>query len=159
MENFANSRRFGQSGTGTGTAAFVPPVILPQTDVNGPAAGSGNFTGGFTRVDLATLSAAKVTMPQKYGETILVNNVLGLSLNLLVLQQPATTRVFLLIQNNHATADLWVNYGQPAALNQGEKIVAGGNILLDAFVPQDEVNLFSVAAVPFAVHYANKALT
>jgi len=148
MENFAKSREYGTQ------AAFVPPYLPPQPG-SSQSTGAGN---NFRQTNTDDLPKAQITEPQRYGETILTNPVTLVAANAVVLQQPATTRVFLMIQNLDAAADMWINFGANAAVNRGFKLGPGGIAFYDSFVPQDEINVFSVAAVTYALHYANKAL-
>lgn len=151
MENFfRRSRAYGN------TAAFVPPLVLPQEGSN-PTQGTGGFGSGYTG-DPGSLPAARITEPQKYSETVISTVLSAAALNSVVLQQPATTRVFLCVQNLDAAVDLWLNFGAVAAVNRGIKVLPGGSVFYDAFVPQDEINMFTASSIRYTLHYANKAL-
>jgi len=151
MQQFAKTRQYGDS------AAFVPPLILPQPGSSEPGGSGTNYQ---PVGDVNSLPAARVTEPQRYGETVLINSTSAIAAanGGLILNQPATVRVLLMIQNNDTVNDLWVNFGATAAVNKGLRLAAGGVAFYDAFVPQDEINVFGAISVPFALHYANKAL-
>jgi hypothetical protein len=53
------------------------------------------------------------------------------------------TRNYLIIQNHHATADLWVNFSQPAVLGQPSiRIPAGADLVLeDSFVTPESISI------------------
>ena len=148
MDSFRTTRGYGNS------AAFVPPFVPPQVGSSTNTGSGNNYQSSHTD----DYPKAQVTEPQKYGETVLSNLVSAVGLNATVLQYPATVRVFLVVQNQDAVNDVWINFGNVAAINRGIKIAAGGSAFYDAFVPQDDLNLFCVAAANFALHYANKAL-
>lgn len=54
-------------------------------------------------------------------------------------------RNYLLIQNQHATADLWVDFGQAAVTSQPSVRIPAGAVLVfeDSFIPTDGIWLNS----------------
>ena len=74
-----------------------------------------------------------------------------------ILTRPANKRTFLLIQNTHATQDLFVGFGVKPNSGIGIRIAAGGSLLLDAVVAQNDVYLTgSGAATTGQLTYANQ---
>ncbi len=74
-----------------------------------------------------------------------------------VLTKPSNKRTFLLIQNTHATQDLFIGFGIKPSSAIGVKIAAGGSLLLDAVVAQNDVYLAgSGAATTGLLTYANQ---
>lgn len=55
------------------------------------------------------------------------------------------SRRFLLVQNTHASAVLYVAFGVDATTSNGMRITAGGSLLLDNFVPRSRVSLLGGA--------------
>lgn len=75
-----------------------------------------------------------------------------------VLSRPDGKRTFLLIQNTHATQSLFVGFGVQPSAAIGITLVAGGNMLLDAAVAQDDVFLAgSGAGTTGLITYCNQA--
>lgn len=56
-----------------------------------------------------------------------------------ILTRPANTRAFLLIQNTHAANILFVGFGIKPNSSNGIPIAAGGSLLMDAFVGQNDI--------------------
>lgn len=75
----------------------------------------------------------------------------------LVLQRPAGTRAYLLIQNQNAAGDLLVGFGVAPSTGLGLRIPAGGNGEWYDFVPQNDVWILGAVAVNTGVViYCNK---
>lgn len=141
---FLDSREFGDQ------AAFVPGIVLPDASTQ-PLPGFG----GLTPSNSQNLPGRSVTEPQRYGYVATGNGALLANTDTTVLLQPDSQRTFLVVQNTDAALDVWVNFGAAAAVNRGIKLTSGGILLMDAFVSQDDVHLFSTGAALFGISYSN----
>lgn len=92
----------------------------------------------------------------KYGSFQNAALVIGTT-SQLVLPQPATRRIYFLLQNTHPTQNLYIAFGTPASAGIGVKIIPGGNFEFNNAVPQDDVYLIADGLVTTAIMlYANK---
>ena len=102
---------------------------------------------GIDRSRLNPIPSAKAPTPNSVNPMQFGNgSLLGLTVGLtdqLVLPSPTTKRVYLLIQNTHATQNLYVNFGANASVNSGIRIIAGGNYELTQFIPQDDIHIIA----------------
>lgn len=111
---------------------------------------------------IGELAYALTLETQKYGYIQEVSGLIAPGVDQTVLLQPTTIRNFLLVQNNSAGGGvLIISFGKPATVTPGATglvIPQGGNILFDAFVPQDEIHLNCLTAnCPFVLMYCNVA--
>jgi hypothetical protein len=75
-----------------------------------------------------------------------------------ILSRPQTKRTFLLIQNTHSAQTLFVGFGVQPSAGIGIPIAAGGSLILDACVAQNDVFLSgSGAATTGMLTYCNQA--
>lgn len=135
-------------------AGVNAPVMLPGKSAEQPPGSAVSAMPSFFGGSSSNKNA--ITEPQKYGSITCQPVAISAGASTTILFQPDTTRVFLLIQNLDATADIWVQFGTAAAINNGIRISAGGSLLLDAFVAQDDVQVFCASAVTISLSYANK---
>jgi hypothetical protein len=131
----------------------------------------GNHSGSFIRVIPTDLGinearllppsgqskpATRVTDGQKYGSVTNLSGS-GTTADQLVLARSSSTRVFLAIQNNDTTNNLFVAFGGSATTGSGIKIAPGQTLFFDAFIPQDDIHVVADAGTPaFVVFYSNK---
>jgi hypothetical protein len=98
--------------------------------------------------------------PMAFGDFVHIGFSAGLvSTGVPILTRPDNKRIFLLIENTHATQALYVGFGinNPSA-TIGVTIAAGGSFLLDARVPQNDIYLAaSGAATTGKLTYCNQA--
>lgn len=99
-----------------------------------------------------------VTDNGKFG---LFNNVvLNIGLvdqNVLFQPQGLSDRIFLQIQNTHATQSLFVRFGAIADAVIGLRLVAGAVVWWDTVVPQDDIHIIgNGAATTGVLIYSNK---
>jgi hypothetical protein len=74
-----------------------------------------------------------------------------------VLDRPQNKRIFLMIQNTDPVNKLFVGFGTQPSSTVGMQIAAGGSILLDIRVPQNEIYVLgSAAGVTGTLTYCNK---
>jgi hypothetical protein len=72
----------------------------------------------------------------------------------LLLRQPTTRRIHLVIQNNDATFSMLVYFG---SAGQGITLNAGQSLFYDVFVPQDDVYIAGLSAAMLGtLAYSNK---
>ncbi len=92
----------------------------------------------------------------RYGDFANIQVTAGLN-NQLILDRPQGKRIYLLIQNTHATQNMFVAFGTIATALNGIKINPGGNLFLDTIVPQNEVQIIADGAgTTGVVVYCNK---
>lgn len=104
----------------------------------------------------AGLQSAPSFEPAKFGE--MVHNQLAHpgGVDVLALIRPVKSiRSFLLIANELAATIIHVNYDNPAGAAVGTPIGPGGNLFLDAAVPQNDVHIFSPVAGNIQISYIN----
>lgn len=119
-------------------------------------------TGGFDEVIITSATAQTVTLGITTGDagydraagSVSINNVNGTFLvsvvpvgavDMLLLAAHASRR-YLLIQNNHASTVLYINFGAGAAtVANSIKILPGGSLEFQGFVPFDDVRCISSA--------------
>lgn len=148
---FRARHRFGED------AGFIPGTILPQ-GYGRPGDPVGTRTAAYGAAGSADSHGGKsqVTMPQKYGwANFLSFSIVGAAVSVRLLAQPTDTRVFLVVQNFDTVADLWINFGQGAAVNLGLKVAPGGSFFSDAFVPQNDLFGFSASSIACGVMFSN----
>jgi hypothetical protein len=91
---------------------------------------------------------------QQYGysqtQQFLFNNN-----NQLILPRPTSLRIFLLLQNNSLTGNILYNFGAVASAQAGISIVPGGNLLLDKYVDQGDLNVYGNANTSCMLQWAN----
>jgi len=71
-----------------------------------------------------------------------------------VLAAANAARSYLLVQNNAASADLWINFDLAAVASQPSILVSAGNTLIwgdGGFVPRGALHAIGAAAVPYTV--------
>lgn len=101
--------------------------------------------------------AAKQSSGSVYGDIQSAFVALANGVDKLVLSRPGNTRVFLLIYNPNA-ANLYFAFDQQANASC-LPIPPGGNLLMDVFVPQNDLHLFYTgAAVTVPIMYSNATL-
>lgn len=72
------------------------------------------------------------------------------------LTAPATYRNALVLRNGHATANMYIDFGQPASLLSPLKIAPGQTLLFDVVVPQDDLYAFAdVAGATLVYAFSN----
>jgi len=113
---------------------------------------AGNQPGSAAATSQQITSTA-VFEPAKYGDIIQQNPVLPAGVDVLVLPRPTITRTFLFIQNTTAGI-IYFAFGQQANLQSGQ-IQAGGNLFMDAFVPQNDVHLYAPVLSSIPLLYSN----
>jgi len=81
------------------------------------------------------------------------NTVINVGLvSTLVLRQPTSKRIFLSIQNTHATQTLFVAFGRDSNAFVGMAVLPGFNVLgFDVVVPQDDVYIIGSGAATTGV--------
>lgn len=80
--------------------------------------------------------------PLVFGSFSTQQLLIGLA-DQIVLYQPPTKRIYLLIQNTHATQNLYIAFGTASAVNSGIRIPPGGNYELNTTIPQDDIHLIA----------------
>jgi hypothetical protein len=86
--------------------------------------------------------------PMAFGDFAHINFSAGLvSTGVPILTRPDNKRVFLLIENTHATQSIFVGFGiNNPGPTIGVTITAGGSFLLDTRVPQNDIYLAASGA-------------
>lgn len=105
--------------TNSGAGAITGTIQIADDDfIDNRIAGSVSISGGTTFVPTAPA----------------VTNVSG------VLLAANASRKYQLIQNNHATGNIWLGFGVPAVVGVGVQVKAGGNIDTGVFAHVGAIN-------------------
>lgn len=75
----------------------------------------------------------------------------------LILSRPQAKRIFLLIENTHPSQNLYVGFGTEPNTTIGVTILPGGDLFLDAVVPQNDVYIAGAGAATVGnITYCNQ---
>ena len=108
----------------------------------------------------ATTAEQARHMPQavyedgRYGDIVTQLVQVPAGADIIALQRPKFTRVFLLLFNP-TLANLYVGFDTQSSIG-ALPIPPGGNLFFDAFVPQNDIHLFAAAASAIPLLYANQ---
>ena len=149
--------------SGIAAASYAGNVAAPAYAAQGSIANAiqqaqpaAAVTGGLT-ADTSPEQARH--MPQavyddsKYGNVIEQSITLAANTDTVILTRPSTKRTYLIVVNTGATA-VYIGFDSQASIS-GMPIGAGGNYLCDAFVPQNDIHLLSVAGGSVTLIYSN----
>ncbi len=167
---FSKSRGFdpGSPGLSVTSPGQLPPDLLqsqttPPVYVPAPAGSNDPMTVLNLTMQqiLALLQVAhqpiNVIENMRYGYATTQPFTVGSTSDLVILEKSVSIRTLLIIQNTHATQDMFVSFGTTAASSIGLKLVAGGNLLLDTFIPQDDIHVIgSGAGTTGSLIYSNR---
>jgi hypothetical protein len=148
----------GQRALGVGLESFRNQLdsgrarSLPRVDL---ALNPDTLTT-MQEVKQADLNYTADTM--KYGDYAHIGFSVGTTgNNTPILTRPSNKRIFLLIENTHATQSLFVGFGIVPGSTIGITIAPGGNLMLDNTLPQNDVYLAgSGAATTGKLTYSNQ---
>ena len=128
---------------------------VPLAPLNIPAQEVAN-----TPLPQSRQQTAAITIPERYGDMIVQNIAYAASGDIFILPRPTGKRAFLLIINELAAPNqARVNFDKPADVNSGFPIDAGGNVLFDAAVPQNDLHVWTAAAGTITVAFINVAVS
>lgn len=81
-----------------------------------------------------------------YGDMVVKPFTFAAAGSVLALERPKHVRIFLLIQNRLGANPIEVAWDTPGQVGNGITLPAGGNVLFDSRVPQNDLFIFSPVA-------------
>jgi len=93
--------------------------------------------------------------PGQYGDLQILPITLVANADQLCLPRPSITRVMLLIQNTLVAATINITFDNQANAGNSIQLPAGGNLLFDTIVPQNDLHISCASAGVIIVAYMN----
>lgn len=129
-----------------------PGPVGSAIQLSGLARTSAQLTDDMTPNEARRVPQA-IANPGIYGDMVSLLAPLAAATDFLAVARPKTFRPLLIIINN-GVGNLYIDFDKQASL-QSLPLVPGGILFMDAAVPQNDIHLFSAAAVNIPVFYMN----